>query len=283
MKIGANTWIWTSPLTDEALSELAPKLRDWGFDLVELPVEQLGDWSPERAAEVLAEHGLGASVCVAMGPGRELCGADEQTVATTQAFLRGCLDVAATVGAGVIAGPIYTSVGRTWRVSGESRRALYAELRENLAPVCDYGAARGVKVAVEPLVRYETSLINTVEQALEAIDGLPAEGCGLLFDTYHANIEEQDTAAALRACDGRLAHFHASANDRGVPGTDNIDWPAVRDALRAIGYDGPAVIESFTAENETIATAASIWRPLAASQDAIAVDGLRFLRRLFTA
>jgi D-psicose/D-tagatose/L-ribulose 3-epimerase len=283
MKIGANTWIWTSPLTDEALSELAPKLRDWGFDLVELPVEQLGDWSPERAAEVLAEHGLAASVCVAMGPGRELCGADEQTVATTQAFLRECLDVAATVGAGVIAGPIYTSVGRTWRVSPEARRALYAELRSNLAPVCDYGAERGVKVAVEPLVRYETSLINTVEQALEAIDGLPPEGCGLLFDTYHANIEEQDTAAALRACDGRLAHFHASANDRGAPGTDNIDWPAVRDALRAIGYDGPAVIESFTAENETIATAASIWRPLAPSQDAIAVDGLRFLRELFTA
>jgi D-psicose/D-tagatose/L-ribulose 3-epimerase len=218
-----------------------------------------------------------------MAPGRELCGADPETVATTQAFLRECLDVAATVGAGAIAGPIYTSVGRTWRVSAEERRALYAALREGLAPVVDYGGSLGVKVAVEPLVRYETSLINTVEQALEALDGLPPEGCGLLFDTYHANIEEQDTAAALRACDGRLAHFHASANDRGAPGTDNINWPAVRDALRAIGYDGPAVIESFTAENETIATAASIWRPLAASQDAIAVDGLRFLRELFDA
>ena len=85
MKLGANTWIWTSPLTDEGLAELAPRLRDWGFDIVELPVEQLGDWNPERAAEVLAEHGLGASVCVAMGPGRELCGADAETVATTQA------------------------------------------------------------------------------------------------------------------------------------------------------------------------------------------------------
>jgi D-psicose/D-tagatose/L-ribulose 3-epimerase len=281
VKIGANTWIWTSPLSDEALSRLAPQLHDWGFDVVELPVEQLGDWSPERAAETLAEHGLGASVCVAMGPGRELCGADDETVATTQAFLRECLDVAATVGSPVIAGPIYASVGRTWRVSADERRALFGELRENLAPVCDYGAERGVKVAIEPLVRYETSVVNTVEQALEVVDGLPPEGCGLLFDTYHANIEEQDTAAALRACGDRLAHFHASANDRGAPGTDNIDWPAVRDALRAIDYQGPAVIESFTAENETIATAASIWRPLAASQDAIAVDGLRFLRGLF--
>jgi D-psicose/D-tagatose/L-ribulose 3-epimerase len=280
MRYGANTWIWVSPLTDERLAELAPRLRDWGFDLVELPVEQPGDWSAERAAELLAEHGLGASVCVAMAPGRELCGADEDTVATTQAFLRECLDVAATVGAGAIAGPIYTSVGRTWRIAPDERRRLYAELRENLAPVCEYGAERGVKVAVEPLVRYETSLINTVEQALEAIDGLPAEGCGLLVDTYHANIEELDVGAAFRAAGDRLVHVHASANDRGVPGTDHVDWPGVRDALRAIGYDGTVVIESFTAENETIATAASIWRRLAPSQDAIAADGLPFLRSL---
>jgi D-psicose/D-tagatose/L-ribulose 3-epimerase len=281
LKFGANTWIWVSPLTDERLARLAPRMRDWGFDLVELPIEQLGDWSPERAAEVLAEHGLGASVAIAMAPGRELCGADRETVAATQVFLRECLDVAATVGAGAIAGPIYTSTGRTWRISPDERRRLYAELREALAPVCEHGGERGVRVALEPLVRYETSLVNTVEQALEAIDGLPAETCGLLFDTYHANIEERDVAAALRAAGDRLFHVHASANDRGVPGADHIDWPAVRDALRDIGYDGTVVIESFTAENETIATAASIWRPLAASQDAIAADGLAYLRELF--
>jgi D-psicose/D-tagatose/L-ribulose 3-epimerase len=88
VKLGANTWIWTSPLTDEGLAELAPKLRDWGFDIVELPVEQLGDFSAEQAAEVLAGCGLGASVAVAMAPGRELCGADAGVVADTQAFLR---------------------------------------------------------------------------------------------------------------------------------------------------------------------------------------------------
>ena len=169
-KLGANTWIWVSPLTDERLTQLAPRVRDMGFDVIELPIEQLGDWSPEHAAEVLAEHGLSASIAVAMAPGRELCGADAQTVATTQAFLRECLDVAATVGAGAIAGPIYTSTGRTWRITPDERVRLYAELRENLAPVADYAGEVGVKIGIEPLVRYETSLINTVEQALEAID-----------------------------------------------------------------------------------------------------------------
>jgi D-psicose/D-tagatose/L-ribulose 3-epimerase len=281
--LGANAWIWVSPLTDERLADLAPRVRAWGFDLLELPIEQHGDWDPARAAEVLEEHGLRPTVCVAMGPGRELCAADAGTVASTQSFLRQCVDTAAVLGAGSIAGPIYASVGRTWRMTPEERRRCYAELRDGLRPVAEYGAERGVKVAIEPLVRYETSVINTVEQALEAIDGLPPEGCGLLVDTYHANVEEKDFAAAFTLAGDRLVHVHASANDRGAPGADHIDWPAFRDALRAAGYDGPVVIESFTAENETIATAASVWRPLAASQDAIAVDGLAFLRGLLAA
>jgi D-psicose/D-tagatose/L-ribulose 3-epimerase len=102
-----------------------------------------------------------------------------------------------------------------------------------------------------------------------------------LLDTYHANVEEKDFAESFRLGGSRLVHVHASANDRGAPGADHIDWVGFRDAIRDTGYDGPVVIESFTAENETIATAASVWRPLAASQDAIAVDGLAFLRELF--
>src|ERR1700754_5257925 len=129
-QFGANTWIWVSPLTDERLTQLAPRVREMGFDVVELPIEQLGDWSPDHAAEVLAEHGLGASIAVAMAPGRELCGADQQTVATTQACLKDCLDVAAKVGAGAIAGPIYTSTGRTWRITPSERAELYVQLRE---------------------------------------------------------------------------------------------------------------------------------------------------------
>jgi len=165
-------------------------------------------------------------------------------------------------------------------MSADERRSVYAELREGLRPVCEYGAERGVKIAVEPLIRYETSVINTVEQALEVIEDLPAEGCGLLLDTYHANVEEKDFSGSFALGGARIAHVHASANDRGAPGADHVDWPGFRDGLRAAGYDGPVVIESFTAENETIATAASVWRPLAASQDVIAVDGLAFLREL---
>jgi D-psicose/D-tagatose/L-ribulose 3-epimerase len=279
-QIGVNAWIWASPCDDKTVAELAPQVARWGFDVLELPLEQLGDWDPAQTASMLGDLGLGATVCVAMAPGRELVAADAATVRSTQDYLRGVLDAAAGVGAPSIAGPAYTSVGRTWRLSDTEREAAYAQLRENLAPVVDHAAQVGVRIGVEPLNRYETSLLNTVDQTLEAVDGLPPDHIGIALDTYHLNIEERDPAAATRRAAGRIVNVQVCANDRGAPGADHVDWPAFLSALDAAGYAGPLVIESFTAENESIATAASIWRPLARTQDALATDGLAFLRGL---
>ncbi|GAA1262110.1 sugar phosphate isomerase/epimerase [Sphaerisporangium rubeum] len=274
--IGVNTWVWVSPLTDGTLARLAPRIAGWGFDVIELPIERPGDWDPAKAAALLRELGLGASVVLTMPPGRELVGASPPVVQETQDYLRHCVDVAVTVGAPAVCGPAYSSVGRTWRLSPGERRAVYAELGAGLKPVLEYAAERGVRIGVEPLNRYETSVINTVEQALEA---LPEE-CGLALDTYHMNIEEKDPLAAVRLAGDRIAHIQVCGTDRGAPGSDHFDWPGFAAAVRDVDYRGPLVIESFTADNKTIATAASIWRPLAASQDALATEGLAFLRTL---
>ncbi|QVQ53338.1 sugar phosphate isomerase/epimerase [Spiractinospora alimapuensis] len=276
--LGVNTWVWTSPLTDAALERLAPRIAAWGFDVIELPVENPGDFDADRAARLLESLGLTATVTLVMGDGRELVAADLATVATTQDYLRRVVDTAATVGSPVIAGPAYASVGRTWRMDDQARRDCYAQLVEGLAPVAAHAAATGVHIAVEPLNRYETSLINTVDQALAALEGLDPTVVGLALDVYHMNIEEVDVPAAIRRAAGRIDHVQVCANDRGAPGRDHLDWPEILRALDDAQYPGPLVIESFTGDNATIATAASIWRPLAPSQDALATTGLEFLR-----
>nr|WP_231134933.1 sugar phosphate isomerase/epimerase family protein [Motilibacter deserti] len=262
------------------MGELAPRVKEWGFDVLELPLENLGDWDPAAARRLLDGLGLAASVCLVMAPGRDLVATDAGTVRRTQDYLRGVVDAAHAVGAPAVGGPAYATTGRTWRMTDEERAAAYLELQEGLAPVVEHAMSAGVTVAVEPLNRYETSLVNTVDQALEALGDLPAAGCGLLLDVYHMNIEEQDVAAAVRRAAGRIAHVQVCANDRGAPGADHLDWPAILRALDEAGYAGPLCIESFTAENASIATAASIWRRLAVTQDAIATDGLKFLRDL---
>ena len=279
-KLGVNTWVWTSPLTDDALADLAPRVRDWGFDVIELPVEAPGDWDPTKAARLLNDLGLDATVVLVMGEGRELVEAPASVIRSTQDYLCHVVDVAAEVGSNVIAGPAYASVGRTWRMEGAHRKAVYEQLRRSLSPVVDHAASAGVRLAVEPLNRYETSLCNTVAQTLEAIAGLPVEHCGVALDLYHMNIEETDITAAIAAAGDRVFHVQVSGNDRGAPGSDHMDWPGILAALEAAGYDGPLVIESFTADTATIATAASIWRPLAKSQNDLALDGLQYLRTL---
>jgi D-psicose/D-tagatose/L-ribulose 3-epimerase len=276
--IGANTWIWTSPLTDEWLADLVPRLSAWGFDLVELPVEDPSDWDPASAADVLREHDLGATVCAVMPPGRELVAADRATVGATQRYVRCCVDAAAALGSGVVAGPLYASVGRKWRVEAGGRAKLVRELADALSPLAEYAGELGVRLALEPLNRFETSLFNTVEQTLEVVETVGSPALGLLLDTFHMNIEERSIPAAVRLAGERLFHFHACANDRGAPGADHLDWAGIVGALADVGYDGAVVIESFTAENDAIATAAAVWRPLAASQDDLATNGLAFLR-----
>ncbi len=278
--VGANTWIWTSPLTDGRLGELAPHLRAWGFAVVELPIENLGDWDPVRTRELLDQLSLSATTCLVMPPGRDLVSDDVDVVTDTQSYLKGCLDMAAAIGARVVAGPAYAPVGRTWLMSTAERSATIDRLIESLKPVVAHAEEKRVAIGIEPLNRYETSLVNTVEQALQIVESIGSPMCGVALDTFHMNIEEKDPAAAIRSATGRIAHVQVCGNDRGAPGNDHQDWPAILDALEDAHYFGPLCIESFSAGNMSLARAASIWRPLERSQDAIATDGLAFLTGL---
>jgi D-psicose/D-tagatose/L-ribulose 3-epimerase len=150
-----------------------------------------------------------------------------------------------------------------------------------LRAAAEYAGDRAIKLAIEPLNRFETDLVNTVDQGLRLVDDTGAPNVGLLLDTFHMNIEERDIPAAIARAAGRIVEFHASSNDRGTPGDDHLPWPQIAAALRAAAYQGPIVIEAFTPEIREIAKAVSIWRPLARSQDALAAEGLKHLRAVF--
>jgi D-psicose/D-tagatose/L-ribulose 3-epimerase len=280
--LGVSTWLWTSPIDDAGVAAFAPTIAAQGFDVIELPIESVGDWDPERTADVLAGLGLGVTTCAVMSGDRDLTTGDLATTAAAQAYLRASIDQAATVGSTVLAGPIYSPVGRVWRLDAAERAATIRRLVEALRPVVDHAGERGVRLALEPLNRYETSLLNTVEQALDVVETVDSPALGLCLDTFHLNIEERDPVAATRRAARRIAHVQACGTDRGAPGRDRFDWPGFVAALVDANYDGAVCIESFTVDNASIARAASIWRRLAPTQDALAIDGLAFLRRAFS-
>ncbi len=281
MTFGVNTWVWVSPTTTERLTELAPKVKGMGFDLIEIGIEDESALEYTQATDILRDHGLAVSLTAAMSPDRDLL--LKETEQQGVAYIKHCIDACHTLGGSVVAGPMYSAVGRVWEATPESRERETETLVTHLKQLAEYAHDRGVVLCVEPLNRLETSFINTTEQINEIIDRVGHEACKVLLDTFHMNIEEKSLGDAIRACGLRLGHFHACENDRGAPGSGNVTWAEVAAALRDVHYDGAVVIESFTSEVKSIAKAAAIWRAFEPSQDALAENGLAFLKELLEA
>ena len=147
------------------------------------------------------------------------------------------------------------------------------------SPLAKHAEARGVTICIEPLNRFETDFLNTCDQGMKLIKAIGSPAVKLHLDTFHMNIEEKDSGVAIRKAGKYLGHFHACGSDRGTPGGDHTDWPSIVKALKAIGYQGDVVIESFTTDVKVIARAAAIWRKIEPRRNDIAINGLKFLRR----
>lgn len=279
MRLGVNTWVWTSPFTTKDFG-LIPKVKAMGFDIIEVAVDDASLIDATLLREAIREHGLDIIICGAFGPSRDISSDDPAVRRNGADYIAECIGLAQAVGSRLVAGPVYSAVGKTRLVSADQKARERAWCVENLRAVGKIADDAGVTIGIEPLNRFETDMINLVDQAIALIREIDHPAYKVHIDTFHSNIEEKSIPEAIRMAGDLLGHFHACENDRGIPGTGHIDWIGIRDALRDIAYDGPVVIESFTPGAVEIAKAAAIWRPLAPSQDELAQEGVRFLRGL---
>ena len=278
-KYGINTFLWSSPFQTKDLHYL-DHAKALGFDLVEIPIESAGDVDYGAAAEAYARTGLACTTCAVMGAGRDPSHPDPKIQQAGIDYLTHCIDGTAQMGGTMVVGPLYAAVGRQWQATPEQRKADLELAAKNLRVAADHAEQKGIKLAIEPLNRFETSFINLTEQALELVDLIDSPVVGLMMDTFHANIEEKHLGKAIEMAGPKLWHMHANENDRGTPGTGHVDWDEVGKALKKIEYDGALVIESFSTEVKEIARAAAVWRALAPTQDGLATEGMAFLKKL---
>jgi D-psicose/D-tagatose/L-ribulose 3-epimerase len=277
MKFGVNLFIWMANF-DATQLPLLGRIRAAGFDGVEAPLYRGRDFAVEAMRKGLAETGMECTMCSVMVDGLSLIAGDAAVRARAVDQLRENIATTAEVGATIIAGPLYAPVGYLpgrRRTEDEWKRAV--EGWQQLGP---WAAQHGVTVAIEPLNRFETFFLNTAEDAARFCDEVGHTNIGVLFDTFHSNIEEKSIAEGYRKVARHLKHVHTCENDRGTPGSGHVEWPEVFAALHDIGYDGWLTIESFGSNITEIAAAAAIWRDLAATPEAVAFDGLEFLKKM---
>jgi D-psicose/D-tagatose/L-ribulose 3-epimerase len=279
MKYGVNLLIWTAAV-DESHLDLFPQIKEHGFDGVEVPLFNPSVTPVAAIRRALEASSLEVTTCSVIPSGLSVFDADASVRTKALDHIRACLETTAALGGKLHAGPMYRPVG--WlpgrrRTADEWKRAADS-LRELASPI----RSTGVRLALEPLNRFETFFLNTAADAAELCDLIGDPGIGILFDTFHANIEEKRLGDAIRACGKHLFHVHTCENDRGIPGSGHVPWADVFQAIRDTGYDGWLTIESFGYNIADIAAAAAIWRDLAPEPARIAYDGVPFLKASLT-
>jgi len=278
MHFGASTWLWTSPFTGDQV-ELLQKIAQLGFDFVEIPVEDPEHIDAHKLRPLLQDLDLEAVICTAVVGERDLSSADPHIRQKALNYFEPCLALAEALGSDVLVGPLYAPVAKP-RLSTEAlRQAEWERSAASLAQLSKTAGERGIRLGLEPLNRFETDMICTVEDAGRMLADVNSPHLGIALDSFHMNIEETDFCEAVKLAGEQLVHVQVSDSHRGVPGEGNSDWTGLRDGLRAVGYDGKLSIESFSPDTSSLAEAVCIWRRFAPTQDEFARRGLAFLRR----
>ncbi len=278
MKVGINLLLWTGAPDFSKDGYILDKLKDWGFDAFEIGVGGLSASEVDKFASKAAALGLAAcALDVYVASDMDIISPDPQMRRKAIDFLKSCITKTRDLGGTVFSGPMFQGLCNTTQVGPTKDELKFAI--EGLRECALYAKEIGVKLAAEPLNRFEMYILNSAQQAYEFCQEVGVDSFGILADTHHANIEEYDTAASWTLVMDRIHNVHISENNRGIPGMGHAIPPSVFEALKKGGYNGNLIIEAFNANVPETLPLLRLWRPFVQNTDDIAIKGLEFIRK----
>ena len=272
--LGINLLLWTLRPTaaDRPLFEV---VKGMGYGLVEVPVLALDEAECRAVGRICDELGLARTALAARGAEDNPLSDDPGIRRLAAEHGRADLDKAAALGATQLIGPIhapfcvFTGAAPT---KEEWRRGC-----DHMAEMADAARARGITLSIEVLQRFECYVLNTTADGARFVKDVGADNLGMLYDTFHANIEDPNIGPTLSKHAGAINHVHLSENHRGTLGTGMIRWDETFAALRDIGYGGHLVIEVFSPSVQAVVPLLHLWRKTFDSEEAAARDSLAFV------
>ncbi len=275
MRFGLNLLLWADVLSDEALP-LLDEVKEIGFDSVELPVFEIDVAKYAKWGKRMDEVGLRRTGTVVRGVADNPMSPDPKIRRAGIDANKAALDCCQAAGIETMAGPFHSALGYFSGAGPTKDEWQWAV--ESMREVAEYAEKCNVTLGLEYINRFECYLLNTAADGARFCRDVNHPRCKMMYDTFHAHIEEKNTGAAIRALKDCLAHVHISENDRSTPGAGNVRWAENFDALKEIGYDGFMVIEAFGLALERLIPATKIWRRMYESERQLASDGLKFMK-----
>jgi D-psicose/D-tagatose/L-ribulose 3-epimerase len=281
MKVGFNMLLWTTHVTEEAFP-LLEAIKKVGYDGVEIPLFEGQPEHFEKVGKAIKDNGLGCtSVTVIPDEEHNPVSADPKHRQGAAQHLKWAIDCSAALASDVLCGPFYQPLGVfTGHGPTEEEKQRAAEVHHNSS---ELAAKSNVALGVEFLNRFECYFLNTMADAADYVKRVDHPNCGVLYDTFHANIEEKDPVGCISKHIDVINHIHISENDRGTPGKGHIDWPATFKAIRSSGYDRWLVIEAFGRALPDLAAATRVWRDFFPDREQVYAEGLSFIKEQWQA
>jgi D-psicose/D-tagatose/L-ribulose 3-epimerase len=275
VKLGFCMLLWTTRVSPDDRPVLEA-LKATGYDGVEIPVFEGTPGEYQRLGALLDDIGLErTAISVIPSPDVDPLSPDAAVRRAAIDYQRRLIDCTHALGASQLAGPLQQVLGQFSGAPPTSQER--ARAREVHREAGDHAAATGVRVALEAVNRFESYFATTMNELGAYLEELDHPAITGMYDTFHANIEEQDPIAAYHDNVRHIAYVHASENDRGVPGRGHVPWAETFAAIKQSGYDGWVTIEAFGRGLPDLAAATRIWRDLAESPEAVYRDGFRLL------
>lgn len=276
MKYGMNMLLWTTDV-GEAHFPILEKLQSLGYDGVELPVFDL---NPEKFAALgkkLDEMGLQRTAVTVCTPEENPISPDAAKRAAGLQRLKKAVDVCQAAGAPLLCGPIHSALGEFTGQGPTEDEWKWG--RETLSAAAEYAGQAGVTLVLEYLNRFECYFLNCAADAARFVREVNHPHLKMMYDTFHANIEEKEIAAAIRECAAETVHVHISENDRSTPGEGHVDWDTTFATLKEVNYDGWLMVEAFGLALPDLAAATKIWRRMFPSEEYLAEKALQFMKQ----
>ena len=275
MKYGMNLLLWTGNVGDEHLP-LLEKLKAIGYDGVELPIF---DYEVARYASLgkkLDDLGLERTAVTVRNAEDNPISGDSSVRARSVEQNKLAVECCQAAGAKLLCGPYHSALGA---FSGQGpTKDEWKWGVESMRIVAEHAAACGVTLAVEYLNRFECYFLNCAADTARFIKEVGHGSCRMMYDTFHANIEEKDIPTAIRGCSEYTVHVHISENDRSTPGRGHVHWTETFDTLKETGYDGWLMVEAFGLALPELAAATKIWRRMYESEEQLARAAFGFMK-----
>jgi len=276
MKFGMNLLLWTGDI-DESHWPVIESLKEMGYDGVELPMFAADDAKFAEVGKRLDDIGLERTAVTIRGGDDNPISPDASVRAAGVAATKAVLDSCQAAGCTHLVGPYHSAIG-VFSGAGPTEDEWKWGV-DSMRQVAEHAGTVGVTLGVECLNRFETYLLNSHADAARFVREVDHPNCRMMYDTFHANIEEKNVTEAIKGCADVMAHVHISENDRSTPGAGDVKWDETFDALKEVGYDGWMMIEAFGLALPEIAEATKIWRRMYESEEQLARDGLAFMKQ----